>query len=114
MRRTEGEWARIVARKGGSGLSMRRFAANEGVSEQSLRSWAKKLDGVNPQSTRSGGGFVEIGEGSGQRQPEGTRGGMPAPCGLVIRLASGVNIEAGPGTDRELLGWVLDQLGRAP
>ncbi len=61
MRRTQGEWARIVASYRTSGLSVRRFSADKGVSEQSLRNWTRKLGSPRTPQARSGTGFVERG-----------------------------------------------------
>ena len=113
MRRTQGEWARIVARYRASELSVRRFTADEGVSEQSLRNWTLKLDGPRALQRRSGTGFVEIEESARQGLPNGERGAIAAGDGLVIKLESGVCLEVRPRTDRELLAWVLTLLEHA-
>lgn len=114
MRRTQGEWAGIVARYRTSGLSMRRFSADEGVSEQSLRNWTRKLDVPRSLHARRGTGFVEIGEAARAGLHEGEDQCVAAGGGLVIRLGNGMGIEAGPQTDRELLAWVLTFLVQAP
>jgi transposase-like protein len=111
MRRTQGEWAQIVARYRASGLSVRRFTADEGVSEQSLRNWTRKLDEPRALQRRNGSGFVEIGETVRQGLPTGEKGAIAAGDGLVIRLENDVCLEVGPRTDRELLAWVLALLG---
>ena len=113
MRRTQGEWAGIVARHRTSGLSVRHFSADEGISEQSLRNWSRKLDGPRSLHTQRGTGFVEIGEAARPGLPEGEDLGIAAGDGLVIRLGNDVVIEVGPMTDRELLGWVLTLLRHA-
>lgn len=114
MRRTQGEWAQIVARYRKSGLSLRRFSADEGISEQSLRNWSRKVDGPRSPHTRRGTGFVEIGGAAWPGLPEGEALAIAAGIGLVIRLGNGMGIEVGPRTDRKLLGWVLALLGHAP
>ena len=107
MRKTQGEWARIVARYRTSGLSARRFSADEGVDEQSLRNWTRKLDGQRAIQIRRTTGFVEIG-GASRPNPLTDEGFSPAGGdGLVIRLGNGVGLEVRPETDRELLAWVL-------
>ena len=60
MRRTQGEWVRIVASYQTSGLSVRRFSADEGVSEQSLRNWTRKLVGPRSIQAQKDTEFVEI------------------------------------------------------
>jgi hypothetical protein len=110
MRRTQGEWARIVARYRTSGRSARRFSADEGISEQSLRSWTRKLDGPRSMQTRRDEGFVEIGGTARPGPLNGEDVATAAGDGFVIRLESGVGIEVRPKTDRALLGWVLTLL----
>ena len=103
-----------MARYQTSGLSVRRFAAKEGVSEQSLRNWSRKLDEARDLESSLGAGFVEIGEPS-QELPEGkgTASGTVQPGGLVIRFETGVCIEVGPQADLALLESVLALLGHA-
>jgi len=76
MRRTQGEWAQIVTRYRTSGLSAQRFSADEGISEQSLRNWMRKLDGPGSLRTRRETGFVEIG---GSARP----GPLNDDCGVI-------------------------------
>lgn len=114
MRRKQGEWVRIVARFQASGLSVRHFAAKEGVSEQSLRNWSRKLGEARDLESSRGAGFVEIGEPcQGLPEGKGTAIGTGEPDWLVIRLESGVSIEVGPQTDLALLEGVLALLGHA-
>ena len=116
MRRTEGEWARVVARYRASGQSVRRFSSDEGVGEQSLRNWVRKLELAKAVIHRHrGSGFVEIARTTGlvPAKRMGAGAEPAAGLGLVIRLGNGVSIEVRPGTDRELLAWVLVLLGTA-
>ena len=113
MRRTQADWARIVARYRKSGLSVRRFSTDEGISEQSLRNWTRKVVGPESIHERKDTGFVEIVR-TGQPGPlDGNGLATAAGAGLVIWLESGACIEVRPETDRDLLGWVLTVLGRA-
>jgi len=112
MRRTQGEWARIVARYRKSGWTARHFSADEGVSEQSLRNWTRKFDGPISNPAKSDTGFVEIG-GTAHSGPLAREVVTIVGDGLVIRFESGVHLEVGPRTDRELLSWVLTFLRHA-
>ena len=113
MRRTQDEWARIVERYGTSGKSLRRFSADEGVSEQSLRNWTRKLGRPRHKQSPRDTGFVEIGGSvlSGPSNGEGVT--TAAGCGFVIMLESGVCLEVRPGIDHALLEWLLAFLRRA-
>lgn len=113
MRRTQGEWTRIVARYRKSGQTARRFSAEEGVSEQSLRNWTRKLDGPRSNHAKRDTGFVEIGEIAHSEQLDGEVVATIVEDGFVIRLESGVHLEVGPRTDRELIAWVLTFLRHA-
>jgi hypothetical protein len=112
MRRTKAEWARIVAQYRTSELSCRQFSDKEGISEQSLRNWARKLDGQNIIPERTSEGFVEITGDLNQRKTlDGN--GRTGTDGLVIRLGDGLRIEVQRETDRDLLAWVITLLRRA-
>jgi hypothetical protein len=111
MRRTRDEWERIVARYRKSGLSCHRFSAEEGISEWSLRDWARRIEGQEPSRERATEGFIEVGEPTRPRSPDGSD--RRGTRGLVIRLGNGVGIEVRPDTDRDLLGWLVTLLGRA-
>jgi len=113
MRRTQGEWARIVARYRTSGQSVRSFSADQGVSEQSLRNWTRKLGRPRPIQARRDAGFVEIEESALSGSFDGKGVAAAAGDGLVIRLESGVCIEVRPEIDRALLGWLLTLLRHA-
>lgn len=113
MRRTQGEWVRIVARYRASGKTARSFSASEGIGEQSLRNWARKLKGRRAPPTGRTEGFVEIAEVSHLSSHRGEGFGKAAKSGLVIRLESGLRIEVQPDTDRDLLGWLLSLLRQA-
>ncbi len=112
MRRTKDEWERIVARYRASDLSYRRFSAKEGISEQSLRNWIRKLEGLDPLDDSSSEGFVEIAaEPNKTRSLDGNE--QRGTEGPVIRLGNNLSIEVQPETDRALLAWVLSLLRRA-
>jgi transposase-like protein len=109
MRRSKGEWERIVDRYRASGQSARGFSAEAGIGEQSLRNWARKLGKRDGQRRAKANGFVEIGKGAGPREESA----FTVSRGFVIRFQGGLSIEVEPGTDRELLGWLLELLGVA-
>ncbi|MGO8694013.1 MAG: IS66 family insertion sequence element accessory protein TnpA [Rectinemataceae bacterium] len=110
MRRTQGEWVRIVARYQTSGLSVRRFSADEGVSEQSLRNWTRKLVGPRSIEAQKDTEFVEIVASPLSRSINGESVATAAGDGFVIRLESCVCIEVRPEVDRTLLEWLLTLL----
>jgi transposase-like protein len=113
MRRTRDEWAEIVERYRKSDLSLSQFSVRNGISEQSLRNWVRKLDGGNAgHDNRTSEGFVEIAVKPNQANSldgNGRRG----TDGLVIKLSDGLRIEVRPETDRDLLALVLMLLRRA-
>lgn len=113
MRRTKDECERIVAQYRTSGLSCRQFSVKNGISEQSLRNWVRKLDGRNTTlHNRTSEGFVEIAAKPNKiKSLDGN--GRNGTDGLVIRLGDGLRIEVLPETDRDLLEWVLTLLRRA-
>jgi hypothetical protein len=49
----EKHWRGIVDRQAGSGLSVRRFCASEGISEPSFYAWRKKLRWPKGNDTRT-------------------------------------------------------------
>jgi len=112
MRRTQEEWAQIVARYRKSGRTARHFSADEGISEQSLRNWTRKLDGSRSNPAKRDTGFVEI-RATAHSGPLDKEVVAIVGDGLVISFESGVHIEVGPRTDRELLSWVLTFLRHA-
>jgi len=58
MRRTKDEWAEIVERYRTSDLTCRQFSGKNGISEQSLRNWFRKLDSRNILHEGQAEGFV--------------------------------------------------------
>ena len=107
MRRTRNEWAEIVGRYKGSGLSMRGFCQSEGIIEQSLRNWVARISGGSDAAH----GFVEVEAAIASDRHDVTEtANDDAPVGrqgLTIRLCDGTGIEVHPDTDRSLLEWVL-------
>jgi transposase-like protein len=113
MRRTQGEWSRIVACYQTSGQSARHFSKDEGISEQSLRNWTRKLGRPRPIQAQRDTGFVEIVASPLPRPINGESVATAAGDGFVIRLESGVCLEMRPEIDRALLGWLLTLLRHA-
>ena len=111
MRRTRGEWVKIVERYQASGLTVQRFCQRAGVSEQSLRNWIRRINsGTDPTSGKKQG-FVEVGHADQASRSMATcTAGDAVPAsssGLTLRLPGGVEIEVHFDTDHRALDWVL-------
>lgn len=117
MRRTMGEWSRIVASYQTSGQSARHFSKDEGISEQSLRNWTRKLGRPRSIQALRDKEFVEIVASPLSRPINGESVASVVATavgdGFVIRLESGVCLEVRPEVDRALLGWLLTLLRHA-
>ena len=51
--KTESRWREVLERQAGSGLSVRRFCAGEGISEPSFYAWWKRLRSGKAKGTRT-------------------------------------------------------------
>ena len=108
MRRTRDEWAKIVERFEESGLKVGRFSQREGVTEQSLRIWTRRLgEGRTVAEETETGSFVEIRTPGRSNRTVKSAFAEKHGQGLAIRFPMGAVIEVRPGTDRKTLEWVL-------
>ena len=85
-------WQDLIARQEQSGLGVRAFCVQQGVTEQSFYGWKKRLAAESVVRFA----LVETGGSSGQ----------PAAA-LELELASGERLRIGPGVDGATLRTVL-------
>lgn len=108
-RRTPQQWARLVEEYEGSSQSQRRFCAEYGIGQSSLRYWRRRL-----------------GRGAGTEDAQGATGARLvavkvredasalADSGLVVVAARGVRVQIALGFDAATLARVLATLEAAP
>jgi transposase len=89
-----------------SGVSVRWFCRQEGLSEPSFYTWRKKITQHNEPkrntaSATNASAFIEV------AIPKQTSGG------LELIFASGHTLRIGPGTDRQIISKVVDVLQEA-
>ena len=94
-----GEWAERIAAQQRSGISVKQFCKEQGVSEYSFYSWRKRLRESGPVR------FALV-ERSARRQER------TAEAALELVLASGERLRIGIGVDTATLRAVLDALRR--
>ena len=89
-------WRERVAKFPGSGLTVRAFCAQEGISTWSFNRWRSRLAGVGtaqPAAKRNGakpaGSFVDLGTLSGSRSPERFELRLDLGGGVTLHLARG-------------------------
>lgn len=99
-------WAMVFQTHRDSGLSIKQFCQNEGISEAAFYSWRKKLAVREAQSPADGAlrgsaGFIEV--------------NMPgsASAGLELVFSSGHTLRIPAGADHVFLGHVLSALKQA-
>jgi hypothetical protein len=104
-------WREIVNRQAVSGLSIRRFCANEGISQPSFYAWRKKFREREKDGTRAGnsGGRVDEPSSGGEFIPlklldSGGALEVIHPLGYQVRVSGEVNLRT--------LQQVLDVLDR--
>lgn len=85
-------WRTRLRRYAGSGLSVARFCATEGVSESSFYYWQKKLGPLRRRPPARAGDRDACFTDRGLFQPVTV---LPATSGVVVRLPSGTQIEVG-------------------
>lgn len=93
------EWTERIAAQQRSGISVKQFCKEQGVSEYSFYTWRKRLHESGPVR------FALI-ERSARRQER------TAESALEVVLASGERLRIGPGVDMATLRAVLDVLRR--
>jgi len=91
------EWAERVAAQQRSGMSVKQFCKDRGLTEYSFYAWRKRLQESGPVR------FALV-EKSARRQERTTE---PA---LELVLATGERLRIGPGVDTTTLRTVLDAL----
>ena len=117
MRRTKEEWVDIVRSFSASGMNVHRYCLAEGLGEQSLRNWVKRINGTSKQAIHYPAvGFVEILPGREHTVRPTAKAGPSLPttdgCGLVVRFPGGISIDVQPGTDMTTLELVLGLMGK--
>lgn len=91
------EWAERIAAQGRSGISVKQFCKEQGLTECSFYAWRKRLQERGPVRFA----LVE----KGPRRQERT-----AEAALELVLASGERLRIGAGVDAASLRTVLDVL----
>ena len=105
----EARWREIVERQAGSGLSIRGFCADEGISEPSFYAWRKKL-----RQRQDGGRRARQPKG---REEFGADAGLFVPLQLVDTVSTleiihplGYRIQVTGNVDRVALRQVIEAL----
>ena len=93
------EWAERIAAQQHSGLSVKQFCREQGLTEYSFYTWRKRLQESGPVR------FAVV-ERSARRQER------TAEAALELVLATGERLRIGPGVDITTLRTVLDVLRR--
>ena len=93
------EWAERIAAQGRSGMSVKQFCKEQGLTECSFYAWRKRLQESGPVR------FAVV-ERSARRQER------TAEAVLELVLATGERLCIGPGVDFTTLRTVLDVLRR--
>ncbi|AQQ71500.1 hypothetical protein SMSP2_01874 [Limihaloglobus sulfuriphilus] len=94
-------WEMVIETWRSSGLPVRQFCKQEGLSEPTFYSWRKKLSPDKPTKVPEKSGFVEV------TLPAGN----PTPLELI--LSSGSVLRISPSTESELLARVVGVLREA-
>jgi Transposase len=91
------EWTERIAAQQRSGVSVKQFCREQGLTEYSFYAWRKRLQGTGPVR------FALV-ERAARRQER------TAEAVLELLLASGERLRIGPGVDITTLRTVLDVL----
>lgn len=103
-RRTPEQWASLVKEYEASGQSQRRFCAERGIGQSTLRYWRRRLQRDRPRGGRiSGARLVPV------RVCED--GPSHAGSGLTLRVGKSLRVEVGADFDAATLQRVLATLG---
>lgn len=94
----EAIWRERVERLENSGMSVRDFAAREGLSRQSLYNWKKRVERVEPKNVKRVAALVPV------------RVGSTAPPFEVVVEAGRVIVRVPPDFDESALARLLDVL----
>jgi transposase-like protein len=94
-------WEMVIETWQSSGMPVRQFCRQEGLSEPSFYSWRRKLKNNKPKDKPASSGLVEV----------SLRGPGSSPLELVLK--SGSVLRIGSSTDTELLSRVIGVLHEA-
>lgn len=104
-RRTPGQWARLVEQYAASGQSQRRFCAEHGVGQSSLRYWKRRLEqGASSADAQAATGVRLVAVEVLDDAP------ALADSGLVVVSPRGVRVQIARGFDAATLARVLATL----
>lgn len=107
-RRTPQQWARLVEKYEASGESQRRFCAEHGIGQSSLRYWRRRLaQGAGTQDAQAATGVRLVAVKVIDEFP------ARADSGLVVVSPRGVRVEIARGFDTVTLARVLAALEAA-
>jgi len=108
-RKTPEQWARLVEEYEASGQSQRRFCAEHGIGQSSLRYWRRRLE------QRAGAGDAQASPGVrlvALKVPDDAP--ALADSGLVVVSPRGVRVQIARGFDAGTLARMLATLEAAP
>jgi hypothetical protein len=91
------QWRERIAEQQRSGLSVKQFCKEQGLTEYSFYAWRKRLRGPGPVR------FALVERGSARQAPAGE-------AGLEVVLATGERLRIGSGVDGATLRTVLEAL----
>jgi transposase-like protein len=91
------EWAERIAAQGRSGMSVKQFCKEQGLTEYSFYAWRKRLQESGPVR------FALVEKGARRQE-------LTAEPVLELVLATGERLRIGPGVDITTLRTVLDLL----
>lgn len=107
-------WRRVLRQWRRSGLSVREFCADQGLSEASLYWWRRTLDQKDAQATRlvpvrviPEAADVADRDRPALAVPGAAADASAAPSGLELIVAGGLRLRIGPGFDAATLRRVL-------
>jgi len=108
-RRTPQQWARLVQEYQASGQSQRRFCAEHGIGQSSLRYWKRRLEqGTDTQNAQAATGIRLVALKVIEDTP------ALADSGLMVVAPRGVRIQIARGFDAATLARVLATVEAAP
>ena len=107
--KTPQQWARLVEEYQASGQSQRRFCAEHGIGQSSLRYWKRRLEqGTDTQNAQAATGIRLVALKVIEDTP------ALADSGLMVVAPRGVRIQIARGFDAATLARVLATVEAAP
>ena len=91
------EWAERIAAQQGSGMSVKRFCKEQGLTEYSFYAWRKRLQKKEPVR------FALVDRGAARQEPV-------TEAALELVLTTGERLRIGAGVDATTLRTVLEAL----